>query len=470
MHTRRIDDDEVALHRWAVIGAATSDLLSPAERGQTVREIASRLHIAPDGSKRRYSRGTIDRWVRAWRKEGIAGLRPSPRADTGEIRSHPELFEVAAKLRLEAPTRSSAQIARMIKAHYGVAVSERTIRAQLRRRGLHREALTAEAKVFGRYEASRPNERWITDVLVGPFVPYPKVASSVKAKLFLIVDDHSRLIVDGRFFAAENARAAQDILQRAITHRGVPDILYCDNGAPFRNGWLERTCAMLGIRLVHSKPYAPQGRGKQERANRYIRETFLAEACRFEIACLEDLNEGFTAWVNQEANRRIHRETKQRPIDRFEAGGPHRSLAPEVAFEAFRWSDMRKVTKTATVSLEGNSYSVDPSLVGRRVELRYLPEDLARIDVFCEGVPAGRAVAFRTGRHVARVVATPPALKAPATNIDYVEMMIAAEEAETGTGAKIDFTQLGLFGIEDQPSADNDLDGVENTGNEEVAK
>ena len=35
---------------------------------------------------------------------------------------------------------------------------------------------------------------------------------------------------------------------------------------------------VLGIRLVHSKPYSPEGRGKQERANRYIREAFLAEA------------------------------------------------------------------------------------------------------------------------------------------------------------------------------------------------
>jgi len=33
--------------------------------------------------------------------------------------------------------------------------------------------------------------------------------------------------------------------------------LYADNGAPFANAWLARTCAVLGIRLVHSKPYSP---------------------------------------------------------------------------------------------------------------------------------------------------------------------------------------------------------------------
>ena len=113
-------------------------------------------------------------------------------------------------------------------ARHGIRVSERTVRAQLRRRGLQREALLAEPKVFGRYEAGRPNERWITDVLVGPWVPHPKTDTSVRAKLFLIVDDHSRLLVHGRFFAHENARACQECLRQAIVRRGLPEVLYAD--------------------------------------------------------------------------------------------------------------------------------------------------------------------------------------------------------------------------------------------------
>ena len=232
-----------------------------------MRQIATRSHGHPDGTERRYSRGTIDRWIRAWRKGGIDALRPSPRADTGTVRAHPELFTEAAALRLELPSRSAAQIASILFHRHGISVAERTVREQLRRRGLHKEALAAEPKAFGRYEAERPNERWITDVLVGPFVPWPKIESSVRAKLFLIVDDHSRLLVDGCFFAHENARACQQLLRRAFTHRGLPEVLYADNGAPFRNAWLTRTCAVLGVRLVHSQPYSPEGRGKQERLN-----------------------------------------------------------------------------------------------------------------------------------------------------------------------------------------------------------
>jgi putative transposase len=107
-------------------------------------------------------------------------------------------------------------------------VSERTVRGQLRRAGLHREALAAEPRAYGRYEAGAPNERWITDVLVGPWVPWPRRDGSARARLFLIVDDHSRLLVDGRFYGQENARACQELLRRAITRRGVPQVLYAD--------------------------------------------------------------------------------------------------------------------------------------------------------------------------------------------------------------------------------------------------
>ena len=448
-----MDDDErqaIALHRFAVIAEAANERLSASERGVVVRAIAEQVHTHPDGSPRRYARGTIDRWLRGYRRGGLDALRPAPRTDVGAVRAHPELFAEAASLRLEVPSRSAAQISSILFFRHGVRVAERTIREQLRRRGLHREALQADPKVFGRYEAERPNERWITDVLVGPFVPHPRVEESVRAKLFLIVDDHSRLLVDGVFFAHENARAAQEMLRRAIRRRGVPDVLYSDNGSPFRNAWLARTCAVLGVRLVHSKPYSPEGRGKQERANRYIREAFLAEACHQGIETLEALNDLFFAWMEHVANRRVHAETAERPIDRFEAAGPHRQVDEDRLREAFRWSVTRKVTRTATVPLEANSYCVDASLVGRRVELRYDPEDLARIEVYLEGRSAGVATPFVIGRHTHRQVPQAVRPEPEATGIDYLGLVAAAHDEEAGTGQKAAFAQLDMFGDDEE--------------------
>ena len=448
-------DEAIALHRFGVIAEATNEHLTKAERGAVARAIAERRHLHPDGTERRYSRSSIDRWVRAWRRGGLAALRPTPRADTGVVRAHPELFSEACALRLELPTRSAAQIASILYHRHGINVAERTVREQLRRAGLHREALAAEQKVFGRYEAEHSNDRWITDVLVGPFVPFPKLDASVRAKLFLIVDDHSRLIVDGRFYAHENARACQDLLRNAIEHRGLPRVLYADNGAPFANSFLTRTCAVLGIRLVHSAPYSPEGRGKQERANRYIREAFLEEAMHRGIASLEELNDAFSAWVTQVANRRIHAETRQSPIERYEADGPHPGVGEDKLHEAFLWSVTRKVTRVATVPLEGNAYAVDPALVSRRVELRYDPTDLTRIDVFYDGRPAGVATPFVTKRHTHRAV---PQAKPPdpePTGIDYLALVQKAHEEEAGTGGGIDFSQLMFAAaVTEQPQAE----------------
>ncbi|MGC8514497.1 MAG: DDE-type integrase/transposase/recombinase, partial [Acidimicrobiales bacterium] len=86
-----------------------------------------------------------------------------------------------------------------------------------------------------------------------------------------MVDDHSRLLVHGRWMAEENTRSGQDVLRSAIARRGMPETLYVDNGAPYANHQLARACAVLGVHLVHSRPYKPQGRGKQERLNSYIR-------------------------------------------------------------------------------------------------------------------------------------------------------------------------------------------------------
>jgi putative transposase len=437
------ETEKISLHRYAVIAEALPGRLTAAERGAIVRWISERIHTGPDGTERIYSRATIDRWIRAWRRGGLDGLRPQSRSDSGVVRSHPELAEVAASLRVEVPARSAAQIADIIWHRHSVRVSERTIRNWLLKRGLHRAALAAEPKVFGRFEAEHPNQRWITDVLVGPFVPFPKTALSIRARLFLIVDDHSRLLVFGRFMPVENTRAGQDVLRQAIIRRGAPEILYTDNGAPFHNAALARTCAVLGVRLIHSKPYSPQGRGKQERLNRYIRERFLTEIEHTGIGTLAELNDRFEAWAEQVANLRVHAETGQRPIDRWHTTMPTHP-DPVKIIDAFRWAAIRKVTKTATISLEGNIYAVEPALAGRRAEVRYDPEDLTRLDVYLNGVPAGVALPFTIGRHVAKKVpqAARPAVEA--TGIDYLGMVQAAHEDET-IGV-IHYRQVPLFG------------------------
>jgi putative transposase len=449
--------EAIALHRFSVIAEATNPRLSPAERGRAVRDLARRVHAGPDGTSRTYSRATLDRWVRSWRAKGLAGLRPAVRSDVGVVRRHPGLASEAAALRREAPARSAAQIAAILFARHRVAVSERTIRDWLASRGLTRKALQSERASYGRFEASRPNEIWVGDVLVGPFVPHPRVAGSIRARLFLFLDDYSRLILHGVWVTHENARAGQHVLRAAIARRGIPQIVYLDNGAPFSAGVLVRSCAVLGIRLVHSRPYRPEGRGKVERLFRFIRERFLVEVEATGVASLEELNDKFAAWAEAVGNTRVHSETHETPITRFLSQGPPAAADPALMAEAFRWSALRVVSKTATVSLAGNRYGVDAALVGRRVECRYDPEDLSRIDIFFEGAPAGVGVPFVIGRHVHPAVPQADQPPAPATGVDYLGMVLAAEEAAAKDG--ISYRDL---------SADTDQ-GTDEEGSEEAS-
>src|SRR2546427_3627060 len=82
--------------------------------------------------------------------------------------------------------------------------------------------------VQGHDEASRPSELWVGDVVFGPYVPHPRMASSRRSFLFPLVDDFSRLIVHGAWLAEQNARAGQQVMCAAIQRRGQPEILYTD--------------------------------------------------------------------------------------------------------------------------------------------------------------------------------------------------------------------------------------------------
>src|SRR6266540_2391895 len=126
-------------------------------------------------------------------------------------------------------------------------------------------------RAFGRFEAEAPNQLWTADALHGP------VVAGRKAYLFAAIDDHSRALVGYRWALAEDTLRLEAALRGGFAARGLPGALYVDNGSPFASRQLERCLAVLGIRLVHSKPGQPQGRGKIERAFRTVREQFLVE-------------------------------------------------------------------------------------------------------------------------------------------------------------------------------------------------
>jgi putative transposase len=270
-----------------------------------------------------------------------------------------------------------------------------------------------------------------------------------KAYLFAAIDDHSRTLVGYRWAHAEDTLRLEAALRAGFAARGLPGALYVDNGSPFISRQLERCLATPGIRLTHSRPGQPQGRGKIERVFRTVREQFLVELdTRGGAGDLEELNRLFGAWVEGVYHHRVHSETGQTPMERFLAGEvPPRLPTPAELREAFLWAEHRQVTKQAMVSLFGNRYQVDPALVGATVELVFDPFDLGHIQVRYQQRPMGAAVPFQLGRHVHPHATPDPAqpLTPRPSGIDYlamVEQRVAASQRRRIAYASLPLPEL----------------------------
>ncbi|MDT5351368.1 MAG: putative transposase [Mycobacterium sp.] len=99
------------------------------------------------------------------------------------------------------------------------------------------------------------------------------------------------------------------------------------------------------------------------------------------------------------------------------------------------------------MSLQGNTYQVDPILVGHRVELVFDPFDLTTVQVRVRGVPAGTAIPHRIGRHshVKARPETPPEAPA-ATGIDYARLIADAHQTELAHG--VNYAALSNAAVE----------------------
>ncbi len=435
---------EIALFRYSLIQEVISPHLTAAQRGRRVRELAAAIHDGPGGQQVRVSYQSISRWKRDYLAGGFEALVPAPRQ--ASPRTPVEVLELAAALKRENPERTAAQVQRILRAQSGWAPSDRTLQRLFTRLELNRPpADPGQQQVFGRFEATRPNELWTGDALHGPQV------GGRKTYLFCFIDDHSRAVMGARWAFHEDVVRLAAALRPALASRGVPEWVYVDNGSAFVDAWLLRACAVLGIKLVHSRPRRPQGRGKVERFFRTVRDQFLVEITSDDrqagtrAADLAELNRLFSAWVAVSYHRTVHSETSQAPLARWAAGVPDPLPLPSPAqlHEAFRWSERRTVRKTATVSLHGNLYQVDASLVRRVVELVFDPFDLTDIDVRHKGRPAGKAVPFLIGRHrhaKTRTGDDQQRAEPEPTGIDYLNILDQAHGA--GLQAQINYAAL----------------------------
>ncbi len=384
---------EVALFRYTLILPLVRGEHPPGGKQRLRKQIASRHYQIPYSSRSTVSPSTLARWERLYRKDGFDGLKPKPRSDRGEPRAiSDETLDRAETLKREQPRRSARSIIKILSLDRTNPVPEEQIAPRTLRRHLAlRDATSAQLlneqrpKPYRRFERNHFGDLWQGDAMHGPYIPDPaNPGEKRQVFLFAFIDDHSRLVPHAQFHWNEQLPRMEDCLKRAILRHGCPLAIYVDRAKIYISNQLDAICATLGIQRILGTPYYPEGRGKIERLFEFVQSDFLPELPKSHIATLPQLNESLLAWLEVVYHRKVHSETGQAPLERFrqDPARATRPADPEQLRQAFLHRVERKVTKTATVSFQGNRYAVPAYLRGKRVELRYDPFDLTYIEVW----------------------------------------------------------------------------------------
>jgi transposase InsO family protein len=417
----------VAQFRFGVIHDLTGDRrLTRGERQRLLKEKSACVWEIPYSERSFISPSTILAWVKRYEKGGrrLESLYPEVRRDRGRPRCLDEetlmsLVELKKQLR-GASMPVILREARLRKIlHPGNKAHPVTIYRLFRERGLMNRQEVAEDR--RRFEAELPNDIWQSDCMHGP-----RVVSDGKIRktyLFAFIDDMSRMIPHATFYLNERVETYVAALRVALAKRGLPRKLYVDNGPAFRSHLLGHATAALGIALIHSKPYQPQGRGKIERFFLTVRMQLLP-TCTGDMT-LAELNGKLTKWLDEEYHATVHSSRRQTPLSRYIKHAHLLREAPKDLHDYFRIHVIRKVDRDRTVSLGGRLYEAPVPLIGKTITLLYHEDDPLRVEALHNGTSQGMLVPLdlnincRVRRQSNRVSLLPEPLPSPPEKEKY---------------------------------------------------
>ena len=370
---------------------------------------------------------TAQRWVADYRALGLPGLARRPRVDRGRRRAaSPELIKLVEGLAVQRPPLSALAIWRevrmLLEASGEAGPSPDTIERIIRSipaglLTLGREGGKAYRDRFDlvlRRDATAPNELWQADHTPLDLVAQREDGRDGRPWLTVITDDYSRAITGFAFsFDAPSALRTSLALRQAIWRKtephwqccGIPAALYCDNGSDFASTHLEQVAVDLKVRLVHSIPGAPRGRGKIERFFRTVNQRFLCHLAGYRkggrrrpgaLLRLAELDDRFRGFI-REYHAEVHSQTGETPLARWTRDGflPQMPESLEQLDLLLLTVQKGRVVRSDGVHFAGYRY-IDPTLsayVGESVIIRYDPRDLAEIRLFHAGSFLCRAIA-----------------------------------------------------------------------------
>ncbi|ABO49819.1 Integrase, catalytic region [Desulforamulus reducens MI-1] len=394
------DRESIALKKFS--------LISPVLNGQVKNQkdyfetICVKPIDMPYYGFRMYSPKTLMCWLSDYRRGGLDSLKPGYRSDKGKSRKVSlEIADEIRKKRSQMPRITSALLyEELVKDK--VILPEKLSRATFYRFLVANPELAAGKdpenpgeKELKRFSHQRINELWQTDIMFGPYISIGK--SKKQAYLIAFIDDASRLITHAQFFFFQNFVALRVALKEAVLKRGIPKMIYTDNGKVYRSDQLNMLCAGLGCSLIHTEPFTPTSKGKIERFFHTVRQRFLSRLDPTKLKSLDQLNLYFWQWLEEDYQRKTHSALNMSPLDFFMAQVHNINFLanPQLLEEHFLLLVTRKVNHDATLSVESILYETEQSLANSRLEVRYDPDWLANsnqpILLYRDGMKVGEA-------------------------------------------------------------------------------
>ena len=391
--------------------------------------------VQETASKYQVSERTIYRYLAAYSTNGFNGLMPSDKGHGVPKEVSPrfdDLFNEAKRLKAEVPQRSVNDIITILELEERAEPGElkrSTLQRHLYNAGfskrqliIHNENRTNAARRFCKAHRMQLVQG---DIKYSSSAPITIAGKKVVVYLSSLLDDHSRFPLFSRWFPDQKKDRVEYSFREAILKYGVFDKAYVDHGGQYISKDLKKSCARLGIVIRHAPVKSGKSKGKVEKFHQVV-DKFLLEASLKEYDSLEAFNYSWESYLEVKYTEESHGgiiefykaqdvevdPKEMTPRKEFERDSrPLRFPDAAVVREAFLKHKPGRVSKGATVSVDGYYYGVNQEWIGASVDIFYDSSDLSTVTVKYPGVEPVKCSRVKIGEYVDFEQPVPKAVK-----------------------------------------------------------
>ena len=377
------DREAQALFRYGLISEFLHGRTPRGEQRRRMEELTRGQYEVPwQKTPYKVTVSRLRRWLSAYRRRGLDGLRNRRRKDRGTAKA----IDVLLVRRIVAIKKASRalSIPELIRS---LEDAGEAVPGTLKHSTVHR--LLAHHGLSGRpgkdpgvkgqrlpFAYPHPMDLWVGDVMHGR-----TLVGDRKVYLIVFLDDASRAVMHGAYTFDEGALSVLEVFRQALLVRGICLRLYVDHGSAYVDARFVRTCAHLGIHLMHAPVGDGAAKGLVERFFARLRDQFERYLQPQDLVDLGTLNSVLWRWIHSTYHQRPHHGLNgEAPWTRFLRLLPraeHRRVAADFKFEPlWRSRQTRTVRRDGTVRLLGHWLEVPATVNRRTVELRFVPEKL----------------------------------------------------------------------------------------------